>query len=107
LSEKVIDGNENSAGFGAGKIDLKKFGTVVQEGGNPVSLQETHLQQAVREAIDSFIQFTIIHQLVFKDQRRLIRVIKSAPSKDISDTHLDRLLRKQNQKYFIYFQIFQ
>jgi len=102
LSEKVVDGYENSAGFGAGKIDLKKFGTVVQEGGNPVSLQETQLQQAARKAIDSLIQFTIIHPLVFKDQRRLIRVIKCAPSKDISDTHLDRLLRKPNQHYFIY-----
>jgi hypothetical protein len=64
----------------------------VQENGNPVSLPETHLQQAVRKAIDSPIQFAIIHPLVFKDQRRLIRVIESASSKDISDTHRDRLL---------------
>jgi len=92
LPEKVIDGYENSAGFGAGEIDLKKFGTIVQENGNPVSLQETHLQQAVGKAIDSPIQFVIIHPLVFKDQRRLIRIIESASSKDISDTHRDRLL---------------
>jgi hypothetical protein len=97
LSEKIIDGYESCAGFGAGEIDLKKFGTVVQESGNPVFLLKTHLQQAVRKAIGSFIQFTIIHPLIFKDQRCLIRVIECAPSKDISDTHLDRLLKKPNQ----------
>jgi hypothetical protein len=97
LSKKVIDGHENSTGFGAGEIDLEKFWTVVQQNGNPVSLQETHLQQAVRKAIDSLIQFTIIHLLVFKDQRRLARVIDRAPPKDISDTHLDRLVKKPNQ----------
>jgi hypothetical protein len=97
LSEKVIDGYEDCAGFGAGEIDLKKFGPVVQESCNPVSLLKTHLQQAVRKAIDSLIQFTISHPVLFKDQRCFIRIIECAPSKDISDTHLDRLLKKPDQ----------
>jgi hypothetical protein len=97
FSEKVIDGHENGTGFGAGEIDLEKFGAVVKENGNPVSLLETHLQQAVRKAIDALIQFAIIYPPVFKDQRWLVRIIERASSKDISNTHFDRLLKVPNQ----------